>query len=72
MIGSLQLDEWIDKDSGEPRNAAKIIVKDLDILETKAESESRQANKRGPSFYTSDEDDDDDEPFSAGSGGFFD
>lgn len=72
VIGSLQLDEWIDKDSGEPRNAAKIIVKDLDILETKAESESRQANKRGPSFYTSDDDDDDDEPFSAGSGGFFD
>lgn len=72
VVGSLQLDEWVDKATGEPRNAAKIIVKDLDILETKAESELRQANKRGPSFYTSDKDDDDDEPFSAGSGGFFD
>jgi single-strand DNA-binding protein len=71
VVGSLQLDEWVDKATGEPRNAAKIIVKDLDILETKAESELRQANKRGPSFYTSDKDDDD-EPFSAGSGGFFD
>lgn len=73
VVGSLQLDEWTDKATGEPRNAAKIIVKDLDILETRVESELRQSNKRGPSFYTSDDDDDDDdEPFSAGSGGFFD
>ena len=76
VVGSLQLDEWTDKATGEQRNAAKIIVKDLDILETRAESELRQSSKRGPSFYTSDDDDDDDddddEPFSAGSGGFFD
>ena len=74
VVGSLQLDEWTDKATGEHRNSAKIIVKDLDILETKAESELRQANKRGPSFYTYDADDEDQPatPFDGGSGGFFD
>lgn len=73
VVGSLQLDEWNDRATGEPRSAAKIIVKDLDILETRAESELRQSTQRGPSFYTDDDDDDDDEEtFSAGSGGFFD
>jgi single-strand DNA-binding protein len=77
VVGSLQLDEWTDRATGEPRNAAKIIVKDLDILETRAESELRQSNQRGdqrgPSFYTNDDDDDDDdETFSRGTGGFFD
>jgi single-strand DNA-binding protein len=76
VVGSLQLDEWNDRATGEPRSAAKIIVKDLDILETRAEAELRQSNQRGPSFYINDDDDDDDddddETFSAGSGGFFD
>lgn len=72
IVGSLALDQWSDRETGEPRNAAKIIVKDVDILETRAESELRQSNRRGPSFYTSDDDDDDDTPFAAGSGGFFD
>jgi single-strand DNA-binding protein len=74
VVGSLQVDEWSDRDTGEPRNAAKIIVKDLDILETKAESELRQSSRRGPSFYTYDNDSDDgDDGYSpAGTGGFFD
>ena len=73
VIGSLQVDQWNDKETGEPRNRAKVVVRDLDILETKAEAELRQANRRGPSFYRDDSDDyDNNGPSSAGTGGFFD
>mmetsp|Transcript_18812 Transcript_18812/g.45458 ORF Transcript_18812/g.45458 Transcript_18812/m.45458 type:complete len:407 (+) Transcript_18812:285-1505(+) len=34
----------------------KVIVQDVDILESKIESETRQENQRGPSFYTNDND----------------
>ena len=67
VIGSLQLDEWTDKETGEPRSKAKVVVRDLDLLETKAEAELRRSNRRGPSFY----DDDDGGPSPAGTGGFF-
>jgi single-stranded DNA-binding protein len=75
VVGSLQLDSWTDKATNEPRQRAKVVVRDLDILETKAEAEARRGNRRGPSFYTSDDDDDDNDddysPVSGGSGGFF-
>ena len=87
VIGSLQVDQWIDKESGEKREKAKVIVRDFDILETRAEAELRRGggsggggggnggggeNRRGPSFYTKDDDDDDYNPASGGAGGFFD
>lgn len=71
VIGSLQIDDWIDKETNEPRNRVKVIVRDFDILETRAESELRKANRRGPSFGDDDDDDEYSGPSSAGSGGFF-
>ena len=73
MIGSLQIDQWTDSATNEPRQRAKVVVRDLDILETKAEAEARRGNRRGPSFYKNDDDDDDDDyrPSAGGSGGFF-
>jgi single-stranded DNA-binding protein len=73
VVGQLQIDNWIDKETGEPRNRAKIIVRDFDLLESKAEADLRRSNQRGPSFYTSDDDDNGDFSRStAGTGGFFD
>lgn len=88
VIGSLQVDQWIDKQTGETREKAKVIVRDFDVLETKAEANLRRGggsgngnsggsgNGRGPSFYTKDDDDDDNNddynPASGGAGGFFD
>ena len=73
VIGTLQLDQWTDRETGEPRSKAKIVVRELDLLETKAEAELRRANRRGPSFSAGDDDDDDDDggPSPAGTGGFF-
>lgn len=71
IIGSLQVDEWQDKESGEKRTKAKVVVRDFDILESKAEAEMRRSNQRGPSFYTSDNDDQYNSS-SGGVGGFFD
>lgn len=70
VIGTLQIDEWNDRDTGEKRNKAKIVVREFDILETKAEADLRQQNSRGPSFYTGDDDEYD--LSSGSSGGFFD
>lgn len=78
VIGSLQMDTWIDKASKEPRNRVKVVVRDFDILETRAESEARRANtgsRRGPAFFTSDSDNDGMSgggPGSGSTGGFFD
>ena len=41
--GSLKVDRWTDKD-GRERRSSKILVKSLDILETKAEAELRNRN----------------------------
>jgi single-strand DNA-binding protein len=68
VIGALQIDEWNDKETGEKRCKPKVVVREFDILETKAEAELRRSNYRGPSFYT----EDDQNPSTAGSGGFFD
>jgi single-strand DNA-binding protein len=85
VIGNLQVDEWIDKETGEKRNKAKVIVREFEVLETKAEAELRRSNSRensrenarGPSFYggSSSNNDNDDEiykPSKGGAGGFFD
>jgi len=76
VTGSMNIDSWTDKATGENRERAKIIVRHLDILESKAEGDLRRQNRRGPSFYMGNDDDDDDDdgsgPGSAGSGGFFD
>jgi hypothetical protein len=78
---------WLDRATGEPRSRPKILVKQLDILETKAEADLRRKNvqQRGSGGYNSNQsgqsynqqrsnrdDDDDGGPSSAGSGGFFD
>ena len=70
VVGSVQVDEWTDRETNEPRQRAKIIVRDFDLLETRAEAEARRSNSRqggssgsrgNDGGYTS-----------AGSGGFFD
>ena len=75
IVGQLQVDSWTDKATGEARNRAKIVVRDLDILESRAEAELRRGEKqqRGRSFYAEDDDDEDfSGPSKAGTGGFFD
>ena len=46
VTGSLNVDAWTDRMSGEERTSVKIVVKQLDILETRAEAQLRQ-NRRG-------------------------
>ncbi|KAL3937117.1 MAG: hypothetical protein SGBAC_007697 [Bacillariaceae sp.] len=70
VIGTLQIDEWNDRETGEKRNKAKVVVREFDILETRAEADLRQQGSRGPSFYTGD--DDEYNPSRGSSGGFFD
>lgn len=43
VVGSLQVDEWKDKATGEARCRPKIIVRDIDVLESKAEAELRRS-----------------------------
>ena len=70
VVGQLQIDTWNDKATGEARNRAKVIARDFDILETRAEADLRRTGTRGGSSFGMDEDDD--ESYSnAGSGGFF-
>jgi single-stranded DNA-binding protein len=70
VVGQLQVDTWIDKNTGEKRSKPKIIVRDLDMLETKAEAEFRRSGRRRS--VSDDEDDELDDQFKAGSGDFFD
>ncbi|KAK1742496.1 single-stranded DNA-binding protein [Skeletonema marinoi] len=80
--GQLTMDGWVDKMSGEQRRRAKVIVRQVDILETRAEAELRKSRKGGNNFSggnnnmsnkrnTFDDDDDEDGPSPAGTGGFF-
>ena len=76
VTGSLQIDSWTDRNTGEPRTKAKIIVRHLDIMETKAETELRRGNRGGGggNYFGggfNDNDDDDGGPSSAGTGGYF-
>lgn len=73
VIGSLQIDDWTDKATGEPRSRPKVIVRELDILETKYEAETRRSSRGGKASYGDADSVDQDEawPSSAGSGDFF-
>lgn len=76
VVGQFQVDTWTDKATGEARNRAKIVVRDLDVLETRAEADLRKTGRRSRSTFegTGGDDDDDDAygPSRAGTGGFFD
>lgn len=72
VIGMLQIDQWNDNETGEKRSKAKVVVREFDILESKAEADLRRQNSRGPSFYTGDNDQDEYKPSSGSAGGFFD
>lgn len=75
VVGSLQEDEFPDKETGEKSSRVKVLVRELDILESKAEAELRRANKgqgRPSSFQgTGGKRADSGWPSSAGSGDFF-
>ena len=77
VIGSLQVDEWTDRETGEPRQRAKIVVRDFDLLETRAEAEARRSGRGGGggSSYgnnnNSNNSQNSDGFSPAGSGGFF-
>ena len=45
ITGSLTQDGWVDKTTGEQRRKPKIIVRHIDILESRAEAELRKSNK---------------------------
>jgi single-strand DNA-binding protein len=49
VTGTLEVDCWRDKMTGEEKSSPKIVVRHLDILETKAEAELRQGRSRGGS-----------------------
>ena len=76
VIGTLQVDQWTDKESGKPRSRPKVVVRELDIMETRAEGDTRRSKRSGgggagagsSSFFS----EDDFGASSAGSGGFFD
>jgi len=68
ITGSLACDGWVDRTTGEKRHKFKIVVKHLDILESKAEADLRSGGRKP--YY--DSDDEDNGPYSAGSGSFFD
>lgn len=60
IIGAIDTDFYENRRDGADSMLAtnlKVIVQDLDILESKMESDARQENQRGPSFYTNDDDD---------------
>lgn len=82
ITGSLTQDGWVDKTTGEQRRKPKIIVRHIDILESKAEAELRKSNKGsysgGGGGYDGDSntrksnyEEDEDSMSSAGTGGFF-
>ena len=45
VTGSLNVDTWEDRITGEQRSGHKIVVKHLDILESRAEAELRMGNR---------------------------
>jgi single-strand DNA-binding protein len=77
ITGSLNVDTWADKITGEERSGHKIVVKHLDILESRAEAELRMGNTGGggnQGGYGGNGGGNDygDGPSSGGTGGFFD
>jgi len=84
ITGTLQVDAWTDRMTKEEKSSVKIVVKQLDILETRAEAELRQnrqgsynpnnnqyGGNSGGSGSGSGGNDNGDGPSSAGTGGFF-
>jgi len=73
VVGSLQIDDWTDKATGEPRSSVRVVVRDLDVLESRDESNMRRGNRGrgGGGGGRNSNDDDEDWPSSAGSGDFF-
>ncbi|KAL7428677.1 hypothetical protein ACHAXH_000888 [Discostella pseudostelligera] len=80
VTGSLVVDGWVDKMTGEQRRKPKILVRHIDIVESRAEADLRKSNKDGNGSNSGDwgkrrkNDDDYDEdggPTPAGTGGFF-
>ena len=80
--GQLTMDGWADKMSGEQRRRPKVIVRQVDILETRAEAELRKSRKGGGGNFSGGsnntsnkrnkfDDEDEDGPSPAGTGGFF-
>jgi len=47
VVGSLKIDEWADKTTGEMRCATKVVVNGFDILETRDESDLRRSKRGG-------------------------
>lgn len=82
ITGSLVGSEWVDKRTGEKRRKQKILVRHIDILESRAEAELRKSNSNtgaarqyfggGNSGRIYHEEDDDEGPSPASTGGFFD
>jgi single-strand DNA-binding protein len=75
ITGSLVMDGWVDKMTGEQRRKAKVVVRHIDILESKAEAELRKSGKEsyvaGSGGGRRYDDDDEDGTRPAGTGGFF-
>jgi len=80
ITGTLNVDAWVDKMSGEERSSAKIVVKHFDILESRAEADMRMGRSSGAgggnnNYYKKQQDGDDSDdgegPTPAGSGDFF-
>ena len=76
ITGSLASNSWVDRNTGDKRQSFKVVVKHLDILESKAEADMRigddtKAKYGGRNNYY-DSDDEDRDPSSGGNGSFFD
>ena len=49
VSGQLCVQTWVDKTSGQDRKSPRVVVKSIEILETKAEAGLREKNtNRGP------------------------
>ena len=49
VTGSLVMDGWVDKSTGEQRRRPKILVRQIDIVESRAEAELRRSGAGGSS-----------------------
>ena len=54
ITGSLVMDGWTDKATGEQRRRPKILVRQIDIVESRAEAELRRGNAGGGRGYDPD------------------
>jgi single-strand DNA-binding protein len=73
VIGSILEDEFTDRETGELVSTVKVVVRELDLLETKAEGDLRRSNKGRTQGSSSSgaRQQQADWPSSAGSGDFF-